>query len=164
MLEKIEILKKEIEEVSVQSLEELENFRIKYLSKRGVVSILFDEFRNVPSELKKEVGMKLNLLKQSAQEKLNEIKHTLESTDDRVSANDLTRPAYPYSIGSRHPISIVRNEIIDIFSRIGFIVSEGPEIEDDDHVYKAQFCPRTPRKRYAGYVLFIQDFKRGFKP
>jgi len=147
MLEKIEILKKEIEEVSVQSLEELENFRIKYLSKKGLVSALFDEFRNVPSELKKEVGIKLNLLKQSAQEKLNEIKNSLESTADMVSANDLTRPAYPYSIGSRHPISIVRNEIIDIFSRIGFIVSEGPEIEDDDHVFtRLNFAPEHPAR------------------
>lgn len=147
MLEKIEILKKEIEEVSVQSLEELENFRIKYLSKKGLVSVLFDEFRNVPSELKKEVGMKLNLLKQAAQEKLNSIKQSLESTDDRSSANDLTRPAYPYSIGSRHPISIVRNEIIDIFSRIGFVVSEGPEIEDDDHVFtKLNFAPEHPAR------------------
>jgi phenylalanyl-tRNA synthetase alpha chain len=147
MLEKIEILKKEIEEVSVQSLEELENFRIKYLSKKGLVSALFDEFRNVPSELKKEVGIKLNLLKQSAQEKLNEIKNSLESTADMVSANDLTRPGYPYSIGSRHPISIVRNEIIDIFSRIGFIVSEGPEIEDDDHVFtRLNFAPEHPAR------------------
>lgn len=142
MLEKIEILKREIEEVSVQSPEELENFRIKYLSKKGLVSVLFDEFRSVPNELKKELGMKLNVLKQVAQEKFNEIKHGLESTGDHVSKDDLTRSPYPYSLGSRHPISIIRNEIIDIFNRIGFIVSEGPEIEDDDHVFtRLNFAP-----------------------
>ncbi len=147
MLEKIEILKKEIEELAVQSHDELENFRLKYLSKKGLVSVLFDEFRNVPAELKKEVGMKLNVLKQAAHEKYNKIKQGLETTGENVSTDDLTRPAYPYSIGSRHPISIIRNEIIDIFSRIGFVVSEGPEIEDDDHVFtKLNFAPEHPAR------------------
>ena len=147
MLEKIEILQKEIEEISVNNLLELEDFRIKYLSKKGLVSILFDDFRNVPAGQKKEVGMKLNILKQAAQEKFNEIKQGLELTEEGVSGDDLTKPAYPYALGSRHPISIVRNEIIEIFSRIGFVVSEGPEIEDDDHVFtKLNFAPDHPAR------------------
>jgi len=147
MLERIADLHDEINGCRVSNIEELELFRLKYLSKKGLVSILFDEFRNVPPEIKKEVGMKLNLLKQAAQEKFNNLKSNLEQTEQGISSGDLTRPAYPFSLGSRHPISIVRNEIITIFSRIGFVVSEGPEIEDDDHVFtRLNFAPEHPAR------------------
>lgn len=147
MLERINELDKEIGLVTVTNQEELEQYRLKYLSKKGIVSVLFDDFRNVPNGQKKEVGMRLNLLKQAAQEKYNTLRTSLESAEEGSSSNDLTRPGFPYSIGSRHPISIVRNEIIGIFSRVGFVVSEGPEIEDDDHVFtKLNFAPEHPAR------------------
>ena len=147
MLERIEELQKEIASVSADTNEELEGFRLKFLSKKGQISILFEEFRNVPPELKKKAGMKLNILKQSAQEKYNSLKESLDSAGDVSKINDLTRPAFPNSLGSRHPISIVRNEIISIFSRVGFVVSEGPEIEDDDHVFtRLNFAPEHPAR------------------
>jgi len=147
MLDRIEKLQQEIELVTAANNEELEGFRLKFLSKKGLIPDLFDEFRNVSPELKKETGMKLNLLKNAAQEKYNSLKQNIESAADTSKNNDLTRPAFPYSLGSRHPISIVRNEIISIFSRIGFIVSEGPEIEDDDHVFtRLNFAPEHPAR------------------
>jgi phenylalanyl-tRNA synthetase alpha chain len=147
MLERIEELLKEIASASAANNEELEGYRLKYLSKKGLIPVLFDEFRNVLPELKKETGMKLNILKQEAQEKFNSLKEALESIGDVSRNNDLTRPALPYSLGSRHPISIVRNEIISIFGRVGFVVSEGPEIEDDDHVFtRLNFAPEHPAR------------------
>jgi len=147
MLNKIKKLQKEIASVTVSNQEELEKFRLKYLSKKGLVSVLFEDFRNVPSEQKKEVGMKLNILKQESQEKYSSLKESLTLTEDSSKSNDLTRPALPLTPGSRHPISIVRKEIIDIFSRIGFVVSEGPEIEDDDHVFtRLNFAPEHPAR------------------
>jgi phenylalanyl-tRNA synthetase alpha chain len=147
MLERIEELKKEINLVSATNAEEVENFRLKYLSKKGLVSVLFEQFREVPPEQKKAVGMSLNILKQEAQEKYNSLKEATDSSEVKNSSSDLTRPAYPAGIGSRHPISIVRNEITAIFSRIGFTVSEGPEIEDDDHVFtKLNFAPEHPAR------------------
>jgi phenylalanyl-tRNA synthetase alpha chain len=147
MINKIKDLTDEISAVKAGTPDELESFRLKYLSKKGILSELFDDFRNVPSSEKKEVGQKLNQLKQLAQEKFNSLKEELSSVEDTSKANDLTRPAFPYSLGSRHPISIVRNEIISIFSRIGFTVSEGPEIEDDDHVFtKLNFAPEHPAR------------------
>lgn len=147
MLDKITITGNEIEAISVANSEELELFRIKYLSKKGIVSSLFDDFRDVPNDQKKEVGKKLNQLKQAAQEKYNTLKSALESVEESSNCEDLTKPGYPYSIGSRHPISIVRNEIIEIFGRLGFVVSEGPEIEDDDHVFTLlNFAPEHPAR------------------
>ncbi len=147
MLQKINAIQEEISSTSIKNSEELESFRLKYLSKKGLISDLFDGFRNVPAEEKKEVGQKLNELKQSALEKYNLLKSELVSSDDSASTTDLTRPSVPYSTGSRHPISIVRNEIIDIFMRLGFVVSEGPEIEDDDHVFtKLNFAPEHPAR------------------
>jgi len=147
MLYKISALRTEAEAEVVRNQEELEAFRIKYLSKKGLFSILFEDFRNVPSEQKKEIGQKLNILKQEIQERYNSLKENLVKQEDTSTINDLTRPAFPFSLGSRHPISIVRNEIIDIFKRIGFIVSEGPEIEDDDHVFtRLNFAPEHPAR------------------
>ncbi|MDX9812055.1 MAG: phenylalanine--tRNA ligase subunit alpha [Bacteroidales bacterium] len=147
MLEQISILFSEVESSNPSTSEELENFRLKYLSKKGLISVLFEDFRNVPVESKKEVGQRLNQLKQAAQEKYNSLKETVEGREKHGRTDDLTRPAFPFSIGSRHPISIVRNEITDIFSRIGFTVSEGPEIEDDDHVFtRLNFAPEHPAR------------------
>jgi phenylalanyl-tRNA synthetase alpha chain len=147
MLDKISLLLDEISSIILNSDDELESFRLKYLSKKGLISELFEDFRNVPGAEKKEIGQKLNFLKQSALEKYNLSKASLLSADFATKVSDLTRPAFPYSSGSRHPISIVRNEIIDIFSRIGFTVSEGPEIEDDDHVFtKLNFAAEHPAR------------------
>jgi len=147
MLDKITNLLEEINSTPVNNSEDLESFRLKFLSKRGLISDLFEDFRNVTPDEKREIGQKLNHLKQKANERYNLLKSQLVSGEDGLKTDDLTRPAYPFSLGSRHPISIVRNEIIDIFSRIGFTVSEGPEIEDDDHVFtKLNFAPEHPAR------------------
>lgn len=128
----------EIDSFSAQSMEELEQFRIKYLSKKGLIPALFDDFRNVPPEQRREVGQALNELKNKAQDKVNSLKEQLESAvQDTGSGIDLTLPADFQPLGSRHPLSVVRNEIVQIFNRIGFVVAEGPEIEDDWHNFTA---------------------------
>jgi phenylalanyl-tRNA synthetase alpha chain len=147
MLQKIIDLIEEVSSVSAKDPMELESFRLKYLSKKGLISELFEDFKNVPVTDKKEIGQKLNLLKQNALDKYNILKSKLLNQKEKASGTDLTKPAFPYSLGTRHPISIVRNELIDIFSRIGFTVSEGPEIEDDDHVFtKLNFAPEHPAR------------------
>lgn len=147
MLQKIKDLLEEISSLDLKTAAETEQFRLKYLSKKGIISELFDDFRNVPPAEKKDVGQRLNTLKVAAQEKYNSAKSANDSAQDISTGADLSRPAFPYPSGSRHPISIVRNEIIDIFMRIGFIVSEGPEIEDDDHVFtKLNFAPEHPAR------------------
>ena len=147
MLEKIGQMLKEVSSFNATNNEELETFRLKFLSKKGIISDLFEEFKTVAPDLKREVGQKLNVLKTEAIEKYNSIKSSLIVTDEKSSGADLSRPGYPLSLGSRHPISIVRNEIINIFSRIGFVVSEGPEIENDDHVFtRLNFAPEHPAR------------------
>jgi len=147
MLQKIKDLFSEVSGITVKTPEELESFRIKYLGKKGVLSDLFEDFKNVAASEKKDIGQKLNQLKQLAHEKYTSLKAELVSDEDSSVDTDLTRPAFPYPFGSRHPISIVRNEVISIFSRIGFTVSEGPEIEDDDHVFtKLNFAPEHPAR------------------
>jgi len=147
MLQKITDLLEEISGKSLKTAEDIEQFRLKYLSKKGLIAELFDDFRNVPSADKREVGQKLNTLKSAALEKYNSSRSEITETQDASGATDLSRPSALYSTGSRHPISIVRNEIIDIFMRIGFVVSEGPEIEDDDHVFtKLNFAPEHPAR------------------
>jgi len=135
MKERIAELRVTIEDFQISGTADLEQFRIAYLSKKGHISILFEGFRNVPPEEKKETGRLLNDLKQLATDKYNESRERLSMAETVHLSADLTMPAYPFAEGTRHPISIVRNEIIDIFSRIGFTVSEGPEIEDDNHVF-----------------------------
>jgi phenylalanyl-tRNA synthetase alpha chain len=147
MLDKIQNLLEEISSIKVNTLSDLESLRLKYLSKKGLITELFEEFRGISAEHKREVGQKLNELKQTVHNRYNALKQELDSKEDTAGENDLTRPAFPYPSGSRHPISIVRKEIIDIFSRIGFTVSEGPEIEDDDHVFtKLNFAPEHPAR------------------
>lgn len=135
MRERIAELTKEVEDFRITDEDMLERFRIVFLSKKGSIPSLFEGFRNVPSEEKRETGRLLNDLKQLATDKYNELKERLSMVESVDTGTDLTRPAYPFTAGTRHPISIVRGEIIDIFSRIGFTVSEGPEIEDDNHVF-----------------------------
>ena len=115
MLAKIEQLLQEIEGLQAANAEELEALRIKYLSKKGAINELMADFRNVPAEQKKEVGMKLNELKNKAQERIATLKEVFETQDNGAAEMDLTRTAYPIELGTRHPLSIVKNEIIDIF-------------------------------------------------
>ena len=137
MIAKIEQLLKEVEALHASNAEELEALRIKYLSKKGAINDLMADFRNVAAEQKKEVGMRLNELKTKAQDKINALKEQFESQDNGCDGLDLTRSAYPVELGTRHPLTIVKNEIIDIFARLGFSIAEGPEIEDDWHVFSA---------------------------
>ena len=137
MIDKIKTLLQEVENMKAANAEELETLRIKYLSKKGEVSLLFNDFRNVASDQKREVGQYLNELKETAQQKINDLKEAFDSiqtTDDTI---DLTRTAYPIELGTRHPLSIVKKEICDIFGRLGFSIAEGPEIEDDWHVFSS---------------------------
>ena len=130
MIAKIQELLEEVEKLKASNLEEVEALRIKYLSKKGSLNALMADFRNVPAEMKKEVGMKLNDLKAKAQEKIAALKEAVDTQDCGTDELDLTRTAYPVSLGTRHPLTIVKNEIVDIFSRLGFTLAEGPEIED----------------------------------
>lgn len=137
MIAKIEQLLKEVESLKASTTEEIEALRIKYLSKKGEVSQLMKELRDVPNELKKEVGKKLNELKDMAQEKIAILKAQNETSDSSADGLDLTRTSYPIPLGTRHPITLVKNEVIEIFSNLGFSIAEGPEIEDDWHVFSA---------------------------
>ena len=147
MKEKIQQLADEIKALQANSPEEAEALRIQYLSKKGKVSLLFDDFRNVPNEQKREIGQMLNELKNAAQNKINELKNSLATSTKSEKDIDLTRTAEPIQLGTRHPLSLVREEIADIFSRIGFTIAEGPEIEDDWHVFSAlNFPPEHPAR------------------
>ncbi|MCG2429717.1 phenylalanine--tRNA ligase subunit alpha [Aequorivita xiaoshiensis] len=156
----IETVKKHIAEVqafSSTNKEEIERFRIKYLGKKGLLNEFFAEFKNVPNEQKKEYGQIINTLKNSAQEKIDSLKQALEdSAEAKGVYGDLSRPGEPIPLGSRHPISIVKNKIIDIFLRIGFNVSEGPEIEDDWHNFTALNLPEYHPARDMQDTFFIQ--------
>ncbi len=156
MIDKIKALTEEIEMLTADSAEKLEELRIKYLSKKGLVSSLFADFRSVPNEMKKEVGQKLNELKTLATDKINTLKTELSSADADMSGVDFTLPGTPYKLGSRHPISLVKNEIIDIFIRLGFNISEGPEIEDDWHVFSALNFPEEHPARDMQDTFFIE--------
>lgn len=137
MIERIEALLKEIENLQAAGAAEAEALRIKYLSKKGVINALMADFRAVPAEQKKAVGMKLNELKSKAQEKIAALKERAAAQSNAAAEMDLTRTPYPLPLGARHPLSIVRNEIVDIFARLGFTLAEGPEVEDDWHVYSS---------------------------
>ncbi len=147
MLNRIQDIRQQILQWSPKNAQELEALRIKYLSKKGEISALFDDFRQVPNDRKKEIGMKLNELKTAAQEKLNELKDALKGQDSAEEHYDYSRSAYPAELGTRHPLSIVRNEIVRIFENIGYTIAEGPEIEDDWHVFSAlNFAPEHPAR------------------
>ena len=137
MIEKIQKMMTEISGLQAHSSEEVEALRIKYLSKKGEISALMADFRNVPADMKKELGMKLNELKNAALDKINALKSSAATEEAAGSHVDLTRTPYPIALGTRHPLTIVKNEIVDIFSRLGFTLAEGPEVEDDWHVYSS---------------------------
>ena len=157
MIEKIKELISEAESFKAQSIEEVEAFRIKYLGKKGLLNSFFAEFKNVANEQKKEFGQAVNQLKKTAEHKVNALKAELENKEEVKGVyGDLTRPGEPMALGARHPISIVKNQIIDIFSRIGFNVSEGPEIEDDWHNFTALNLPEYHPARDMQDTFFIQ--------
>ncbi|MBC9794336.1 phenylalanine--tRNA ligase subunit alpha [Sinomicrobium weinanense] len=157
MIDKIKEYITEVEQFTSSDKEEIEAFRIRYLGKKGVLNDFFAAFKSVPNGEKKEFGQAVNHLKNAAQEKVNALKEALESQADQKSIyGDLTRPAEPIPLGARHPISIVKNQIIDIFSRIGFNVSEGPEIEDDWHNFTALNLPEYHPARDMQDTFFIQ--------
>jgi len=156
MNSKIEVLLKEVEEFKAESLEELEAFRIDFLGKKGRVTELFKDFKAVPNELKKEVGQKMNQLKNIAADKIELLKQELSSNREVTVGSDLSLPGEPKNLGSRHPISLVRNEISEIFKRIGFVISEGPEIEDDWHVFSALNFPEEHPARDMQDTFFIE--------
>ena len=137
MINKINTLLAKIDELKASNHEELEALRIKYLSKKGEISSLMNDFRNVAADQKREIGQKLNELKEKAQEKINELKDSFENQTSSDDSIDLTRTAAPYHVGTRHPLSLVKKEICDIFARLGFSIAEGPEIEDDWHVFSS---------------------------
>ena len=156
MISKIEALMAEVENLTANSAEELEALRIKYLSKKGAINDLMADFRNVPAEQKKEVGMRLNALKTRATERIAELKEAFETNDSGAAEMDLTRTAYPIELGTRHPLSIVKNEIIDIFARMGFALADGPEVEDDWHVFSSMNFAEDHPARDMQDTFFIE--------
>ena len=147
ILEKIDQLLEEVKNISASNADEIEALRLKYLSKKGAITALMNDFRNVPADQKKAVGIKINELKQTAQERINALKEQLETSDNEAEMIDLTRTPYPVRLGTRHPLTIVTNEIIDIFSRMGFVLADGPEVEDDLHVFtKMNFAADHPAR------------------
>ncbi|NOZ45348.1 MAG: phenylalanine--tRNA ligase subunit alpha [Chlorobi bacterium] len=156
MLDKIKSLQEEINDFVSKNIDEIEQFRIKLLSKKGEIAALFTEFKNVPNEQKKEIGQKINLLKNSAFEKINSLKSQAQSKKSSSGVEDFTRPAESIPLGTRHPISIVRNEITEIFARLGFTTSTGPEIEDDWHVFSALNFPKEHPARDMQDTFFIE--------
>ncbi len=135
--EEIEGLKEEIKDLKARSNAELEDLRIRYLSKKGKVSELFNDFRDIPADMKRSLGPAINDLKTFATDKINSIRESLAEAEDKNDDLDLTRTASPMPLGTRHPLTLVRDEIVDIFSRLGFTIAEGPEIEDDWHVFSS---------------------------
>ncbi|MDY2703532.1 MAG: phenylalanine--tRNA ligase subunit alpha [Prevotella sp.] len=147
LLEKIEKLLQEVNALTASNAEEIEQLRLRYLSKKGEINTLMSDFRNVAPEQKKAVGIKINELKQTAISKINELKENCSTTVDENCDEDLTRTPYPIELGSRHPLTIVKNRIIDIFSHMGFVLADGPEIDDDLHVFtKLNFAPDHPAR------------------
>lgn len=155
MLERIDDLLKEVEGFQSTDKDEIEKFRIAFLGKKGCVTELFQQFKDVPKEQKKEFGQKLNTLKQAATEKVEALK-SLVTSEKTIEQNDLTRPGFPLELGSRHPINLVKNKIVEIFNNIGFSIAEGPEVEDDWHNFTALNLPEYHPARDMQDTFFIQ--------
>ena len=161
ILEKIDQLLEEVKNISASNADEIEALRLKYLSKKGAITALMNDFRNVPADQKKAVGIKINELKQTAQERINALKEQLETSDNEAEMIDLTRTPYPVRLGTRHPLTIVTNEIIDIFSRMGFVLADGPEVEDDLHVFtKMNFAADHPARDMQD-TFFVDQSETG---
>ncbi|MCF0159897.1 MAG: phenylalanine--tRNA ligase subunit alpha [Bacteroidaceae bacterium] len=157
MINKIQQLLEEVETLKAENAEQLEALRIKYLSKKGLIPALMNDFRQVPAELKKEVGMKINELKDKVQAHINELKLQFETSDSGYDDVDMTRTAYPIALGTRHPLTIVKNEIIDIFARMGFTLADGPEVEDDWHVFSAMNFAEDHPARDMQDTFFVES-------
>ena len=155
MINNISEIIKEAKKKSLKTKEETEAFRLKFLGKSGILNSLFNEFKNIPNQEKKEVGQMLNELKTLVKEKTTNTYNTI-TTEKRVSLKDLTKPVATNNIGSRHPLSIIEQEIVEIFSSIGFSISEGPEIEDDWHNFTALNVPKNHPARDMQDTFFIQ--------
>jgi phenylalanyl-tRNA synthetase alpha chain len=157
MKAKIEELLAEIQHFTTQSEKEIEEFRIRFLGSKGLLKQLFGEFKTVEPDQKKEIGQALNDLRMQASSKIEELKEALSSDSaESKKYGDLTRPGLPLELGARHPISIVKNRILDVFSKIGFTVSEGPEIEDDWHNFTALNLPEYHPARDMQDTFFIE--------
>ena len=157
MTEKIQALTDEVASLQANDEKELEALRIKYLSKKGLLNELMAEFRNVPAEQKREMGQRLNGLKMAITEKLAELRAAVATTDASHDDLDLTRTAYPVKFGTRHPLTIVRNRIIDIFSNLGFALADGPEIEDDWHVFSSMNFAEDHPARDMQDTFFVEQ-------
>ena len=161
ILEKIAKLLEEVKNMDACNADEIEALRLKYVSKKGEITALMADFRDVPAEQKKEVGMKINELKQTALARLNELKEKTETEEGDDASIDLTRTPYPVKLGTRHPLTIVTNAIIDIFSRMGFVLADGPEVEDDLHVFtKMNFAADHPARDMQD-TFFVEQSRLG---
>ena len=157
MIDKVKELIEEVKQFQNNKAEEIEAFRIKFLGSKGLLKDLFKSFKEVDAAQKKELGQLLNTLRQEATDKVNELKSKIDVNSDKTTnTEDLTKPGYPLELGSRHPISIVKNQIVDVFSRIGFTISEGPEIEDDWHNFTALNLPEYHPARDMQDTFFIE--------
>ncbi len=147
MIEEIRSVQEGLSKLAAKNEQELEALRIKYLSKKGLLNDLMARFREVPAEQKREMGMKINELKTAIQERIESLRQSLARTETVSDDLDLTRTAYPEPLGSRHPITLVRDEILRIFARLGFSIADGPEVEDDWHVFSSlNFAPDHPAR------------------
>lgn len=157
ILEKIERLLQEVQSLRAENAEELEALRLKYLSRKGEINALMADFREVAADQKKAVGVRINELKQTVTDKINSLKDTLVADQPDENHPDLTRSPYPIRLGTRHPLTIVRNEIIDIFSRMGFVLADGPEVEDDLHIFtKMNFAADHPARDMQD-TFFVEE-------
>jgi phenylalanyl-tRNA synthetase alpha chain len=158
MVHNIDKILQEAQEFKAETREEIENYRIKYLGKKGILTDLFSSFKEIPAEQKKELGQKINQLKSFVSERIDSLSQALDSGDSNTESVDLTLPGEPIQLGARHPISMVRNQIIDVFARLGFTISEGPEIEDDWHVFSAlNFPPEHPARDMQDTFFIEKD-------
>ena len=155
MLQDIDQLLTEVQQFHTSDQAEVEKFRIKFSGKKGILNQIFDEFKNVPGEQKKNYGQKINTLKQAVAQKIDELKD--DGTISQISEKeDLTRPGFPLELGSRHPINLVKNRIVEIFKSIGFAIADGPEIEDDWHNFSALNLPEYHPARDMQDTFFIE--------
>lgn len=157
IIEKIQQILEEVKTLSAKDAKDIEALRIKYLSKKGEISQLMNEFRNVEADKKREVGMKINALKQAATEKINSLRANMTTAEETSSDIDLTRTASPIKLGTRHPLTLVENQIINIFGRMGFVLAQGPEVEDDWHVFSSMNFPADHPARDMQDTFFVES-------
>lgn len=157
IIEKIQQILEEVKTLSAKDAKDIEALRIKYLSKKGEISQLMNEFRNVEADKKREVGMNINALKQAATEKINSLRANMTTAEETSSDIDLTRTASPVKLGTRHPLTLVENQIINIFGRMGFVLAQGPEVEDDWHVFSSMNFPADHPARDMQDTFFVES-------